>query len=104
MPAPGDHPRACGVYGCVAARVASSSGSSPRVRGLHPDTETDACMERIIPARAGFTRQILCRQEILWDHPRACGVYGKGVILIARRFGSSPRVRGLPVLSEGLNV
>ena len=30
-------------------------GSSPLARGLHPETETEACMLRIIPARAGFT-------------------------------------------------
>ena len=49
----------------------------------------------IIPARAGFTMREGKLCVILWDHPRACGVY-----LSSRRrwmltLGSSPRVRGL---------
>ena len=51
-----DHPRACGVYVVPVADVASGQGSSPRVRGLLERRTGHIRSNRIIPARAGFTR------------------------------------------------
>ena len=50
-------------------------GSSPLARGLQPNRATTFFYFRIIPARAGFTRQGL--PGFLWsgDHPRSRGVY-----------------------------
>ena len=77
--APGDHPRACGVYEILNRISSHRGGSSPRVRGLRDRPLRGGHPLRIIPARAGFTKA-----------PRGfCGVC---VAVVA---GSSPRVRGL---------
>ena len=55
-PAPVDHPRSRGVYGHVLRQVLGQAGSSPLARGLRPVGFLCPHGERIIPARAGFTR------------------------------------------------
>ena len=74
-PAPGDHPRACGVYRRRPPIAGMTCGSSPRVRGLRDRPLRGGHPLRIIPARAGFT--------LRWRDSGVC------------RLGSSPRVRGL---------
>ena len=50
-------------------------GSSPLARGLlHVDYEGIE-FDRIIPARAGFTRTVRGFLILLLDHPRSRGVY-----------------------------
>ena len=75
-------------------------GSSPRVRGkLHGEFELEG-RRRIIPARAGQTPTGLedCHEPA--DHPRACGA-NLGVFGIVHTHpGSSPRVRGKPVIQR----
>ena len=56
MPMP-DHPRACGANPCTCVRALSMAGSSPRVRGKHRFCCFLFCRVRIIPARAGQTRE-----------------------------------------------
>ena len=70
-----DHPRACGVYLSGFPLSCCSLGSSPRVRGLLVGREAHWPAQRIIPARAGFTRGTRRCPGTSWDHPRACGVY-----------------------------
>ena len=53
---PRDHPRSRGVYILSRWRRTASRGSSPLARGLQITDETYNQGNRIIPARAGFTR------------------------------------------------
>ena len=96
-----DHPRACGVYIGEGVAVINGDGSSPRVRGLLAVYYYAVCDPGIIPARAGFTLAGTRFRYRLEDHPRACGVYAAPTTSDNWDEGSSPRVRGLPVFSEG---
>ena len=70
-------------------------GSSPLARGLPRPVEDRDAVDRIIPARAGFTPSAAAEQATAGDHPRSRGVYG--VPDRPRRYfdGSSPLARGL---------
>ena len=52
----------------------------------------------IIPAYAGNTRSASLRSEAPWDHPRVCGEHFIEQTDAPRIVGSSPRMRGTPVL------
>ena len=97
---PPDHPRSRGVYSRARPLACSRAGSSPLARGLPPHRCWRHLRERIIPARAGFTRSGLWRTVRSWDHPRSRGVYAR---LSGGRWmdgGSSPLARGLPGASR----
>ena len=51
-----DHPRSRGVYASQRAAFSAFRGSSPLARGLPRRAHPDRARGRIIPARAGFTR------------------------------------------------
>ena len=53
----GDHPRSRGVYTLRRSWSPPIWGSSPLARGLHGSLMDTARIARIIPARAGFTRE-----------------------------------------------
>ena len=53
-----DHPRSRGVYGARAAARTRLEGSSPLARGLHILVILPWDGRGIIPARAGFTREL----------------------------------------------
>ena len=53
----------------------SRTGSSPLARGLPSHHDRRASSERIIPARAGFTRGAFWPRPRSRDHPRSRGVY-----------------------------
>ncbi len=76
------HPRGCGEYRPAAAIAASKSGSSPRVRGIHPTHKLRRQLDRFIPAGAGNTGRHGKREVSPPVHPRGCGEYawarGKG--------------------------
>ena len=93
--AQGDHPRSRGVYLIERVGDLRGDGSSPLARGLLPLVVFEACAARIIPARAGFTRQWRHRQERCWDHPRSRGVYWDAHAADDESKGSSPLARGL---------
>ena len=90
-----DHPRSRGVYRPGARPSCSPRGSSPLARGLPPRPGRGAGRRRIIPARAGFTTNLLPCSHTLWDHPRSRGVYQNDPIPTKPRGGSSPLARGL---------
>ena len=50
-------------------------GSSPHARGLPAGRAGVAAVDRIIPARAGFTCPFFCSFSVVLDHPRTRGVY-----------------------------
>ena len=97
----GDHPRSRGVYRATEAAISLREGSSPLARGLRGGVIGGGVEQRIIPARAGFTRRRRWWRSWPWDHPRSRGVYPT----IWRRRpagpGSSPLARGLPGGGDG---
>ena len=72
---PRDHPRSRGVYWPWVARRAAAAGSSPLARGLPGRGHRGSRALRIIPARAGFTRDVGEESLCGPDHPRSRGVY-----------------------------
>ena len=79
-------------------------GSSPRMRGT-PDQRADEQADRgIIPAYAGNTIVDLRPGHGITDHPRVCGEHLNGVGPLDLNLGSSPRMRGTPVLRLPLRL
>ena len=91
-----DHPRSRGVYPAVTGRGVGDRGSSPLARGLPQGCPRAREHPRIIPARAGFTRDEGPEYGSVGDHPRSRGVYSPGPDAGAQEPGSSPLARGLP--------
>ena len=90
------HPRAGGENLVTTVYRFSAGGSSPRGRGkLRPRTQTKQ-LDRLIPARAGKTRQSMPRPPNLAAHPRAGGENNDTSGLSQTANGSSPRGRGKP--------
>ncbi len=98
-PREGDHPRSRGVYQWRPRAMAVWRGSSPLARGLHRGPVVGDDGDRIIPARAGFTRSWTCPTPAGADHPRSRGVYDLLAPAVSFLAGSSPLARGLPVAS-----
>ena len=73
-----DHPRSRGVYESKTIKPRRHAGSSPLARGLPVDDNTLRRAFRIIPARAGFTKDKALRGAQNRDHPRSRGVYTCG--------------------------
>ena len=90
-----DHPRSRGVYASHRRAVAGAGGSSPLARGLRMALYPMGREERIIPARAGFTRREPTCRAAPRDHPRSRGVYASQARRRASWAGSSPLARGL---------
>ena len=95
-----DHPRSRGVYGPVPVEAPPLQGSSPLARGLHHHALPFVIIDRIIPARAGFTMSINSYGAPLSDHPRSRGVYAKLYLNSLYGKGSSPLARGLRALTS----
>ena len=90
-----DHPRSRGVYVRTTCDVQCLGGSSPLARGLRCRKSPAAPRQRIIPARAGFTRYTTPRSGTCPDHPRSRGVYTPPGTRPRGVTGSSPLARGL---------
>ena len=109
-------PARAGFTGRKEARDLAHAGSSPLARGLplslslsvaapedHPRSRGVYCLahyfypvlNRIIPARAGFTSVPRDLHGSGRDHPRSRGVYRKSTGRGRRKYGSSPLARGL---------
>ena len=72
-------------------------GSSPLARGLRDLDNGKYGVDRIIPARAGFTFFRVTVGAVGTDHPRSRGVYLRRLCGTCLRHGSSPLARGLLV-------
>ena len=84
----------CGENAFNAASILRAAGSSPRVRGKHPEVSKIDKGPRLIPACAGKTPRKAPAPPSTPAHPRVCG---ENLIDQANRVGpagSSPRVRG----------
>ena len=93
----GDHPRSRGVYAERQGDERVVPGSSPLARGLRRGPVQGVHGVRIIPARAGFTRNHCPVGALRTDHPRSRGVYPSSRMYGAIHGGSSPLARGLHV-------
>ena len=91
-----DHPRSRGVYLSPLTMISQVIGSSPLARGLQPCHPSESALHGIIPARAGFTRDISWSNPLATDHPRSRGVYQCWQYCHLPDDGSSPLARGLP--------
>ena len=88
------HPRAGGENHAVALDRVTFAGSSPRGRGK-PHCEAEACERvRLIPARAGKTRDWSTNVFEEAAHPRAGGENPFRMSAVDTPAGSSPRGRG----------
>ena len=96
-----DHPRSRGVYCARTSRTRSVPGSSPLARGLPAEVGGVDDDAGIIPARAGFTGEVMGAMSAAWDHPRSRGVYEAARSWAASRLGSSPLARGLLWVAGG---
>ena len=90
-----DHPRSRGVYAWNVIVAGAQIGSSPLARGLPLPLFVTPPLERIIPARAGFTTAGTVIARGFEDHPRSRGVYLGRKPYDGRNPGSSPLARGL---------
>ena len=90
-----DHPRSRGVYADRSAWAPRRVGSSPLARGLPGVRIPRRARDRIIPARAGFTRRSSIVSMRTPDHPRSRGVYTDSRTSAVSGPGSSPLARGL---------
>ena len=90
-----DHPRSRGVYDWERPIVGDAPGSSPLARGLLMPVVISIEQDRIIPARAGFTVDVLPPLRPHADHPRSRGVYALIPFQTVWIPGSSPLARGL---------
>ena len=96
-----DHPRGCGEHASGMESCLTTRGSSPRMRGTRGHGEPADIHTGIIPADAGNTVPGIVGDFHGWDHPRGCGEHQCRLIGCGRLRGSSPRMRGTPVLRVG---
>ena len=93
-----DHPRMCGEHPISASVSARNSGSSPHVRGARSQRNSEALVLGIIPACAGSTEDVCHVRDRRRDHPRMCGEHDVCIMARVLATGSSPHVRGAPLL------
>ena len=93
-----DHPRVCGEHGVGEEAAEFVEGSSPRMRGT---LRVPPCCFRpfgIIPAYAGNTYVNPSWRSQTEDHPRVCGEHSTVGAGVVSGVGSSPRMRGTPIV------
>ena len=94
----GDHPRMCGEHWTAPGTRQPSLGSSPHVRGAQRQFRYHKLPSGIIPACAGSTHCPPTHLVSARDHPRMCGEHLRVPSIGLTGEGSSPHVRGAPVL------
>ena len=95
-----DHPRACGANSWTLTGSVKEDGSSPRMRGKLSESRRSISSHRIIPAHAGQTTSRTPCARARADHPRACGANPNRLNRCTALCGSSPRMRGKPIVAE----
>ena len=84
----------CGEQAITPSSIGAQPGSPPRVRGTEPDGDRPKRPERITPACAGNSINLLSRLYVNQDHPRVCGEQKGSPSWPYTYMGSPPRVRG----------
>ena len=74
-------------------------GSSPRLRGTRNGSKGSGRKRRIIPASAGNTLSTCKSVRMSPDHPRVCGEHIVSQPTCSLINGSSPRLRGTPLIA-----
>ena len=92
------HPRVCGENSSIRVIFSLKVGSSPRVRGKPVDRTVVPAGVGLIPACAGKTPPRSRTSSTSGAHPRVCGENIAWIVASAAAAGSSPRVRGKPVI------
>ena len=95
-----DHPRVCGEHAVTILAARIEWGSSPRMRGTPGRARTAQLDDGIIPAYAGNTADDHKQDRFRRDHPRVCGEHLTAEHFTHGTLGSSPRMRGTPVISS----
>ena len=95
------HPRRCGENIDLTAVDILSRGSSPQVRGKLLLSLLYSLLARLIPAGAGKTTEPHRCNSGHAAHPRRCGENTLTLVSQTVRLGSSPQVRGKPILDIG---
>ena len=93
-----DHPRMYGEHLPTASVFHPLTGSSPHVRGALNADGADDVPSGIIPACAGSTSSSASPVPQSRDHPRMCGEHFCSTEGTAESTGSSPHVRGAPII------
>ena len=100
---PRAHPRVCGENWNCCGSTLPPSGSSPRMRGKLAGAQGGTGADRLIPAYAGKTPDLMQKARTRWAHPRVCGENRAARTRARLAKGSSPRMRGkqkLPASSD----
>ncbi len=92
------HPRGCGEYQRRHDQPGFRVGSSPRMRGILTNPSLPRADLRFIPADAGNTAYMQGINIADAVHPRGCGEYARKGRMVAGGAGSSPRMRGIPLI------
>ena len=95
---PRDHPRGCGEHPERHLPRPCEPGSSPRMRGTLSRCREDRWCSGIIPADAGNTGSYPQTAWSVEDHPRGCGEHWGSRTRDPGGRGSSPRMRGTPMM------
>ena len=93
-----DHPRRCGEHCCLAVVGVASRGSSPQMRGAPYLNAVGITYPGIIPADAGSTSFLFQETSPSQDHPRRCGEHIIRCTGLSILRGSSPQMRGAPLM------
>ena len=88
----------CGEHYGDSDFVNELEGSSPHVRGARFIKSATQDAVGIIPACAGSTVEQLFLTTVIGDHPRMCGEHTDLGKIVRVQWGSSPHVRGAPVM------
>ena len=94
-----DHPRVCGEKNLCILRRVEIPGSPPRMRGKGVIISNGEGIVRITPAYAGKSETLRCNLGPAKDHPRVCGEKRKLTMVLAKKVGSPPRMRGKVIVA-----
>ena len=89
-----DHPRMCGEKSSGSSFAVAAAGSPPHVRGKDGLTMSHLPPLRITPACAGKSKPLQSSRVWKLDHPRMCGEKLLIMVVVTKKIGSPPHVRG----------
>ena len=95
-----EHPRVCGENRYRHVEPCFTLGTSPRMRGKRRSYLRGLPLRRNIPAYAGKTFLVATGLSMVAEHPRVCGENKYPRPPFQSLLGTSPRMRGKPVLKD----